>query len=104
MSLDISINAKRIVQIFEGNITYNLAPMYYKCIDKEKGFEKLNNMSCKDALPIIDTAITDMINNEDEYRKLNPENGCGSYEDLLKQLKEIENCCKNNPDGVIEIF
>ena len=33
MSWDINIKAKREVNIYEANITYNLADMYYKCLD-----------------------------------------------------------------------
>ncbi len=103
MSLDISITAKREVEIFEANITYNLSDMYYKCIDKKRGFKKLDNMKCKEALPIINNAITDMLNNANEYRKLNPRNGWGSYEGLLTKLQEMRNCCESNPDGIINI-
>jgi len=103
MSLDVSISAKREMIIYDTNITYNLADMYYKCIDKEKGFKKLDGMNCKEALPIINNAIQDMLNNADEYRKLNPKNGWGSYEGLLSSLQEMRNCCENNPDGIIDI-
>ena len=103
MSLDISITAKREVEIYERNVTYNLADMYYKCIDKEKGFKKLDGMNCKEALPIINDAIQDMLNNAEEYRKLNPSNGWGSYDGLLKVLQEMRTCCENNLDGVINI-
>lgn len=104
MSLDISIKAMRETEIYEGNVTYNLAPMYYKCIDKELGFKKLNEMNCKEALPTINKAIEEMLNNADEYRKLNPKNGWGSYEGLLATLQEMRNCCEKNPDGKIEIW
>lgn len=103
MSLDIYITAKRETEIYKDNVTYNLSEMYYKCIDKEKGFKKLDGMNCKEALPIINNAIQDMLNNADEYRKLNPENGWGSYEGLLSSLQEMRNCCENNPDGTISI-
>lgn len=103
MSLDVSISAKREMIIYDTNITYNLADMYYKCIDKEKGFKKLDGMNCKEALPIINNAIQDMLNNADEYRKLNPKNGWGSYEGLLSRLQEMRNCCENNLDGIIDI-
>ena len=103
MSLDISITAKIEVEIYDGNVTYNLADMYYKCIDKEKGFKKLDGMNCKEALPIINNAIQDMLNNAEEYRKLNPPNGWGSYEVLLSTLQEMRTCCENNLDGVINI-
>jgi len=103
MSLDVSISAKREMIIYDTNITYNLADMYYKCIDKEKGFKKLDGMNCKEALSIINNAIQDMLNNADDYRELNPKNGWGSYEGLLKALQEMRNCCENNPDGIIDI-
>jgi hypothetical protein len=103
MSLDISITAKREIEIYEANVTYNLADMYYKCIDTEKGYKKLDGMNCKDALPILNGAILDMLSNADEYRKLNPKNGWGSYEGLLKQMQEMRSCCESNPDGIIQI-
>ena len=101
MSLDISITAKRDVEIYEANVTYNLADMYYRCIDKKEGYRKLDNMSCKNALPILNNAINDMIKNAEEYKKMNPPNGWGSYDGLLEQLQEMRNCCKNNLDGTI---
>lgn len=104
MSLDINITAKREIEIYEGNVTYNLADMYYKCIDKEEGFRKLDGMNCKQALLIINNAIQDMLNNSDEYRKLNPKNGWGSYEGLLKVLQDLRACCENNPDGKINVY
>lgn len=104
MSLDINITAKRETEIYEANVTYNLADMYYKCIDKDKGFRKLDGMNCKEALPIIENAIKDMLNNADEYRKLNPKNGWGSYEGLLKVLQEMRSCCESNLDGSINIY
>lgn len=103
MSLDIDIKAKREVKIYESNITYNLAPMYYKCIDKELGFRKLNELNCKKALPILNKAINDLIENKFEYEKLNPSNGWGSYDGLLEELKNLRNCCEENPDGIIEV-
>lgn len=103
MSLDIGIKAKRIIEIFESNITYNLAPMYYKCIDEELGLRKLNKMNCEKALPILNSAINDLVKNKIEYEKLNPDNGWGSYDFLLEELKKMRNCCEDNPDGIIEV-
>ena len=103
MILDIDIMATKRVSIWDRSITYNLAPMYYKCIDKELGFKKLNNMSCKDALPILNKAINELIDNKEEYEKLNPSNGWGSYDGLLKALKDMRECCEDNKDGVIEV-
>lgn len=103
MSWDINIKAKREVSIFEANITYNLSDMYYRCIDKEKGLKLFDNMNCKEALPILQKAIEDLIDNKEEYEKLNPENGWGSYEHLLGTFLDMRKCCIDNPDGIIEL-
>ena len=101
MSLDISVRAKREVEIYESNVTYNLADIYYKCIDG--GFKTLKNMTCKEALPIITKAIINMLENEEEYKKLEPSNGWGTYEGLLQKLRYLRLCCEHNPDGIIEV-
>lgn len=103
MSLDVSVKAKRVVDVYEDNITYNLAPMYYKCIDINGGLKALNGMKCKDAIPVLNRAIDDLIENKEEYEKLNPKNGWGSYEGLLKSLKSLRIACLENPSGKVEI-
>lgn len=103
MSWDIKLKAKREIILFETNITYNLSDMYYKCIDKERGLKKLDGLSSKKALPIIKKAIKDMENNKEEYEKLNPSNGWGSYDGLLNRLKQLKEYCETVPDGYIEV-
>lgn len=103
MSWDINIKAKREIIIYESNITYNLVDMYYKCLDKKLGLKILDKMSCKEAIEIIQSAIKDLQENKEEYEKLNPENGWGSYEGLLKTFIDINRCCIDNPDGIIEL-
>lgn len=104
MSLDVSVKAKRVVDVYEDNITYNLAPMYYKCIDIDGGLKALNGMKCKDAAVVLNRAIDDLIENKEEYEKLNPENGWGSYEGLLKSLKNLRIACLENPSGKVEVI
>lgn len=103
MSWDVKLKAKREIILFETNITYNLSDMYYKCVDKELGLRKLNGLSSKKALPIIKRAIEDMIKNKEEYEKLNPPNGWGSYDGLLRDLRNLKESCEQIPDGVIEV-
>lgn len=103
MSWDVKLKAKREIILFQTNITYNLADMYYKCIDKELGLEKLDGLSSKEALPIVKRAIEDMIENKEEYEKLNPSNGWGSYDGLLRDLRNLKESCEQIPDGVIEV-
>lgn len=104
MSLDVSVKARRTVEVYEDNITYNLAPMYYKCIDINGGLKALNGMKCKNAIPVLNRAIDDLVENKEEYEKLNPENGWGSYEGLLKSLKNLRIACLENPSGKVEVI
>lgn len=103
MSINIKILALRKIPIFDTDITYNLAPMYYKAIDEELGFKKIKGMNCKKALPIIDNAIKNMIEEKEEYIKLNPSNGWGSYDGLIEDLKQMRECCEDNPDGIFKM-
>lgn len=103
MSVSLSIRAKREVEIYETDITYNLAKMYYKAIDEKLGLKKLKGLACKEVLPIINNAIKDMIDKKEEYKKMNPENGWGSYDGLLKVFKKIREVCEENPDGIFHI-
>lgn len=103
MSWNINIKAKREVSIFEANITYNLSDMYYRCLDKELGLKIFDGMNCKEALPILQKAIVDLIDNKEDYEKLNPKNGYGSYEHLLGTFLDMRKCCTDNPDGIIEL-
>ena len=104
MSLDVSVKEGRTVEVYEDNITYNLAPMYYKCIDENLGFKLLNGMKCKDAAVVLNRAIDDLVENKEEYEKLNPENGWGSYEGLLKSLKSLRIACLENPNGKVGVI
>lgn len=103
MSVSINIIAKREVSVYDADITYNLAKMYYKALDKNLGLKRLNDLRCKEALPIIDNAIKDMICNKEYYEKFNPTNGWGSYDELLKAFRKMREVCEDNPDGIFKI-
>lgn len=103
MSVSVSIIKKKEVEIYDANITYNLADMYYKAIDNELGLRKLDNIKCCEAVEILSKAIEDMVNNKKEYEKMNPANGWGSYDGLLNKLREMLEVCEKNPDGYFRI-
>ena len=45
--------------------------------------------------------IKDMIFKKEEYEKLNPPNGWGTYEGLLKCFRKMRDICEDNPDGIL---
>lgn len=101
-----------------GNITFNVSPMYYsafefayKCIhgtayksadDSGFGLGQLTGMKCSDALPYILVALAHMKQQPDEYKRMNPPNGWGSYESALEFLEKLRDESFKHLDAKIE--
>jgi hypothetical protein len=92
------------------NYTFNVSTMFYKAFEKSGGnwksfhdYESINK-TCKEAIPELVNAITEMENNKEEYERLNPENGWGDYEGALEFLKKILKDCKKFPYGRIGVW
>ena len=102
-----------------GNMTFNVAPMYYsafefayKCIhgspykpndDEGFGLRQLTGMKCADALPYMLVAIAHMRQQPSEYMKMNPPNGWGSYESALEFLEELKDASLKHMQATIEV-
>jgi len=86
-----------------GSITYNISPMYCKAFNGNWK-DIVNYKLCKDAQPLINKAIDNMEANPEDYKKLEPENKWGTYEQALSFLKELEDECKDYPNMRINIF
>lgn len=107
------------VSIEIGNMTSNIGCIYravmpgpyegggrYDGEGKSKpcgGLPGLSGLSCTAALPIIEQALLDMTTKEAELRRMEPENGWGSYGGAFKYLRRIASACRNNPDGVLAV-
>ncbi|MFI3293523.1 MAG: hypothetical protein SNI70_08395 [Rikenellaceae bacterium] len=85
------------------NITHNLNVMA-----KEAGIyevlwhpERVNISSAKDMIPILETGVEELEKNPEKYKKYNPENGWGDYENLVKFAKSVLNDCYKYPDAIV---
>jgi hypothetical protein len=106
MSLDFSlmeqgIDGNDVIEVFEINITHNLAPMarelgIYRMLWKpeEYGFTKASQM----VVPLAN-AIMDLATNKEKYSTYNPPNGWGSYEGFLDSLCKILSNVVRYPDS-----
>ena len=47
--------------------------------------------------------LLQLMNEPDEFKKYNPPNGWGSYEGLLKFVRDYRNACEDYPDAEIEV-
>lgn len=86
MSADIYVSATKRVRIASVNITYNLGPML-----REAGmdFEDFTRLESAALVARLRFTIAELASRPDRYRMLNPPNGWGSYDGLLKALGEV---------------
>lgn len=103
MSLDIWLRCSHNL-IVDGNhnYTHNVREMWIKagCYD---ALYSSDGKKASETLPILNQAILHMSANADEYRKLNPANGWGSYEGALTFLKEWRDFCEQHLDLLIVV-
>ena len=76
MSYDMSIGGESF------NYTYNVADMWYAAIP-ETGIRTHYGMNGREAIKPLEKIINYMLEHEDELRKIEPDNGWGSYEGAL---------------------
>jgi len=120
MSLDITLYKKEPIEkqchhcgstykdneeLYWANITHNLGEMadeagIYLALWRP---EDLNIDTAKALIPILTSGLNRLKNNPDYYKKYNPSNGWGKYENLVSFIKEYLEACNDNPEAIIEI-
>lgn len=101
MSYDVWIACKCCESELEPstNYTYNVSGMLSDVgID---WYRQMNRMPVTDALPILEAAIAKLEADPEKYRAMNPENGWGSYDGLLRWLGVIKDQMHAHPDGMV---
>lgn len=105
MSLDISLVVDGS-EVFEANLTHNLVKM----ADKADLYKSL--WCCKDygisvaedLIEHLEAGLLNLTKYKDELEKLNPENGWGSYENLLCVVCSYISHCYKYPKAEIHIW
>jgi len=88
--------------------TYNTNKMIRQALSK-CGFSNfewtdlLNGQSGKTGGDFLSIIIDEMELNKPEYVALNPENGWGSYDSILRVLREMRDAGKDNPARIFRI-
>jgi hypothetical protein len=91
--------------LLEFNITYNLRPIFIKCMNNENGIFSLHGLKCEEAIELLEIASIDLTDPEkyDSYEDLNPPNGWGDCNGAFSFiLKLLAGCVKHNY-GYIEV-
>lgn len=96
INLSIKVNVgnsnHEFLMMGDWNCTYNLSEMLYdKNVFGQKGIWKLDKKKSKSGIKILTKAINGLQKNPSKFRKLNPSNGWGDYDGLVKLLKTMKN-------------
>lgn len=103
VSFEIDTGAGRSVEIARFSYTYNCAPMFYAAIPGGGGISGLHNQTGEQAYPLLQLAVRHFIQNPELHKKLNPENGFGSYEGALRFVAKLCQTAKLHPLSVISV-
>lgn len=68
---------------------------------KATGLPGLSGCKCSDVLPVLNNAISYMLENEDEMRAMEPDSGWGSYDGALEYLMNIRRACDAHPAATL---
>ena len=103
MSLDVTLIETKSEDVFEFNITHNLTEMakaagLYSAMwrPEEFGLETASHL-----IPLLEAGLNRLMAKPERFKKLNPENGFGSYEGLLRTVRRYLAACKDHPDAKV---
>lgn len=104
MSLDITLSGPEVVAVeyCSMNYTHNVTPMWELAGVYEELYNR-NGAKAGDIVQILKTGILNMELNPAEFKKLNPPNGWGDYDDALRWLKIFTKHCEDHPNSTIEV-
>lgn len=88
---------------FSANITHNLGAMadkagLYDCLWRP---EEVGITHAHQLIPILEEGLKKLQTDRAELEKLNPENGWGSYDGLVRFVTDVLNACRANPGGEV---
>lgn len=100
-----SIQQSITTELFEINITHNLATMAEKAGLYEPMWRPDENgyVYAKDVLPALKNGYRQLKKNANYFKQFNPENGWGDYDGLLQTVELYAAACAKYPDGKLEV-
>jgi len=105
MSLDVYLTVVRETTVFEYNITHNLnkmaeeAGIYYALWRPDE----IGITTAEQLIPLLEGGLASLRKDPEHFKKLNPENGWGTYDGLVQFAERYLDACKANPDAKVSI-
>lgn len=106
MSLDFYLEAPRIVNVYEGNVTHNLGAMA-----KEAGVyqhlwrpDEINVTHARQLIEPLQAAVSAMDADPARFKPHNPENGWGDFDGFRRFVREVLVACIEYPDATVRVW
>ena len=103
MSLTVYLEAERIVNVYDANITSNLANMaravgIYQLLWHP---ETCGIQHARDLTEPLQEGLDELLANHKKYKEYDTENGWGTYDQFVPWLMQYIKACKQNPDATV---
>ena len=103
MGLFVSLSKVMLTEVFSASITHNLTVMadaagIYKYLWRP---EELGIFKAKDLIEPLSEGLDRLKSDPERFRRLNAENGWGTYDDFVPWLESYLKACKENPSAKI---
>ncbi len=83
------------------NCTSNCAPMWRAA---GADLAEFNGRKAADCLPVLDAAIQKMQADPETYRAMNPPNGWGDYDSLVRALERLAQELRYHPKATVRVW
>lgn len=87
------------VCVYKDNITGNVFPMWKKA-NIDKLIYTYEPLLARDMIGPLEDGLEVMLADREGFEKLNPSNGWGSYDGVVRFLKRLIAACREYPDAV----
>jgi hypothetical protein len=107
MSLNVYLEAPRVVEVFEHNMTHNLGHMaekagLYEALWRPEEIEGFGG-SAVELVPILLEGLAKLKADPEHFRQFEPDNGWGKYENLVDFVEAYLDACQANPDATVRV-
>jgi hypothetical protein len=114
MSLDVDLMVTQPCSVYSGNITHNLGKMagevnipymagtvsLYTILWRP---EELQFKHARDIGDLLHEAYSILLSDPEKYKKYNPENGWGNYDNLVDFVYHYRAACWDNPEAELSV-
>jgi hypothetical protein len=86
-----------------GNMTSNVAPMWRKAMPDTDGLAGLHGKRGRECLAGLRAGLAHMEANPDEYERMNPANGWGTYKTAMQYVRHVITAAECAPNAFFHV-